>query len=167
MPKVIGIDLGTANSCVAVIDEKGEVVVIPDPEGNRTTPSVFAVNNNQQSQVGYHALKQSDMNRLNTIFAVKRLIGRKFGSVEVQQFAERVPYKIVPAPNGDAWFEINDEQMSPEQGSAIILGWMRHIAEEYFKEKDIRKKKEKDYSGILEELSTKAKSISDLIDENL
>ncbi len=133
MRRVIGIDLGTGNSCVAIADGD-DVRVIADSEGHRTTPSIFSITNSQEHLVGRKALRQAEMNRLNTVFAIKRLIGRKFKSAEVQEFANRVPFKIVSALNGDAWVEVDDVPMSPEAISAHILTHMKRIAEENFGE---------------------------------
>ena len=128
MSTVIGIDLGTVNSCVAAIVD-GKPLVLSDAAGNNTLPSVYAISASQEPIVGHEAVKQQDTNRKNTIFAVKRLIGRKFKSEDIEKAAVKLPYKIVPAPNGDAWVEINGEQYSPEEVSARILIKMREIAE--------------------------------------
>ncbi|MBL7662113.1 molecular chaperone DnaK [bacterium] len=137
MSKVIGIDLGTANSCVAII-ENGRPVVIADPEGNKTTPSVFAINANQEPLVGYPAVRQTTTNPLNTIFAVKRLIGLKYDSPEVQEAARRLPYKVIAAPNNDAWVETDGVKRSPEEISSHVLIHMKEIAEKYLKERVYR-----------------------------
>lgn len=134
MSIVIGIDLGTVNSCVSYLDEHGVPRVIPDAEGNTTQPSVFAVNSSQESLVGRKARAQVETNRTNTIFAIKRLIGRKFDTGEVREATEKLPYKIIPAANGDAWVEVNGEPMSPAQISAEILTHMRRIAEQHLKQ---------------------------------
>ncbi len=134
MTRVIGIDLGTTNSCVAVI-ENGRPVVIPDSEGRRTTPSIFAYSSTQEPLVGYAAREQAETNRLNTIFAVKRLIGRKYEAEEIQRAAEKLPYKIVPAPNGDAWVLVDNQPLSPEEISSRILTRMKEVAEGYLGEK--------------------------------
>lgn len=133
MSHVIGIDLGTANSCVALVKD-GNVIVLPDADGNRTTPSVFALNNNRTPLVGYQALRQADVNRTNTIFAAKRLIGRIYKSPEVEEFSQRVPFSIIPAANGDAWVDVSGQSMSPEEISAFILKEMRAIAENHLGE---------------------------------
>ncbi len=131
---VIGIDLGTVNSCVAAIIE-GKPKVLFDAAGNNTVPSVFAISATQEPIVGHEAVKQQDTNRKNTIFAVKRLIGRKFKSEDIEKAAVKLPYKIVPAQNGDAWVEINGQPTSPEEVSARILIKMREIAEYALNEK--------------------------------
>ncbi len=133
MPKVIGIDLGTTNSCVAVV-EGGEPVVIPNQEGSRTTPSMVAITEAGERLVGQIAKRQAITNPEHTIFAVKRLIGRKYDSEEVKKAREILPYKIVSAKNGDAWVEVRGKQMSPSEVSALILRKMKEIAEEYLGE---------------------------------
>ncbi len=133
MPKVIGIDLGTTNSCVAVV-EGGEPVVIPNQEGSRTTPSMVAITEAGERLVGQIAKRQAITNPEHTIFAVKRLIGRKYDSEEVKKAIQILPYKIVPAKNGDAWVEVRGKQMSPSEVSALILRKMKEIAEEYLGE---------------------------------
>lgn len=134
MSKVIGIDLGTTNSCVAVM-EGGSPKVIANSEGARTTPSVVAVNDSGERLVGQVAKRQGVTNPTNTIFAVKRLIGRKFESKEVEDAQKNLPYKIVKAENGDAWVELKDEQKSPQEISAMILTKMKQTAEDYLGEK--------------------------------
>ena len=134
---VIGIDLGTSNSCVAFIKD-GQPYVIADPLGRKTTPSIFAINASDQPLVGYIAKEQSTKNRKNTIFAVKRLIGRKFKSHEVQGAAEKLPYQIVGAENGDAWVTVNDKPMSPEEISSQVLICLKEVAEAFLKEKVTR-----------------------------
>jgi molecular chaperone DnaK len=133
MSKVIGIDLGTTNSCVALI-EGGEPIVIANAEGSRTTPSMVAFTDNEERQVGQVAKRQVITNPKNTVFAVKRLIGRKYGSSEIQRARKMVPYNIVEAENGDAWVEIMGRTYSPAQISAMILEKMKHIAEDYLGE---------------------------------
>lgn len=128
MGKAIGIDLGTVNSCVAVI-ENGTPVVLPDEEGRRTTPSVYALSAIGEPIVGHAARVQQEQNRLNTIFAIKRLIGLKFDSEEVAAARKRLPYAIVAAKNNDAWVEVNGLPKSPEEVSAHVLARMREIAE--------------------------------------
>lgn len=137
MSKVIGIDLGTSNSCVAII-ENGRPVVILDEEGRNTIPSIYAINAVNEPLVGYVAKEQQQNNRTNTIFAVKRLIGRKFNTPEVLDAATRLPYKILPAENGDAWVEINGVPTSPEEVSSRILVRAKEVAEHYLKEKVMR-----------------------------
>lgn len=133
MGKVIGIDLGTTNSCVAVV-EKGEPLIIPNNEGGRVTPSVVAFTKEGERLVGNLAKRQAIMNPERTIFAVKRFIGRKFDSPEVQKCIEFYPYKIVPAKNGDAWIEIDGEQFSPPQISALVLMELKKYAEDFLGE---------------------------------
>jgi len=133
MGKVIGIDLGTTNSCVAVV-EGGEPVVIPNSEGSRTTPSMVAITENGERLVGQIAKRQAVTNPSNTVFAVKRLIGRKFDSPEIQQAMPRLPYKVSNAKNGDAWVEIMDKEYSPQEISSIIMKKMKETAEDYLGE---------------------------------
>jgi molecular chaperone DnaK len=134
MGKTIGIDLGTTNSCVAVM-EGGSAVVIANSEGARTTPSVVAVNDAGDRLVGQVAKRQGVTNPKNTIFAVKRLIGRKGGSPEVERAKKVLPYEIATAPNGDAWVKVRGESKSPQEISAMILGKMKQTAEDYLGEK--------------------------------
>ena len=133
MPKVIGIDLGTTNSCVAIV-EGGEPVVIPNQEGSRTTPSIVAITESSERLVGQIAKRQAVTNPENTIFAIKRLIGRKFNSDEVGKAKQILPFKVIEAKNGDAWVEVRGKQMSPSEVSAIVLRKMKEIAEEYLGE---------------------------------
>lgn len=134
MGKIIGIDLGTTNSCVAVM-EAGSPVVIPNSEGNRTTPSVVAVTESNERLVGQVARRQAVTNPKNTIFAVKRLIGRKFESPEVQKATKVLPYELVKASNGDAWVKLKGEPKSPQEVSAMILTKMKQTAEDYLGQK--------------------------------
>jgi len=134
MAKVIGIDLGTTNSCVAVM-EGGEPVVIPNSEGSRTTPSVVAITESGERLVGQIAKRQAITNPDNTIFSIKRLIGRKYDSPEVAEARKHLPYKIVKAANGDAHVEIRGKVYSPAEISAMILQKMRQTAEDYLGEK--------------------------------
>ena len=134
MAKVIGIDLGTTNSCVAVM-EGGEPVVIPNSEGSRTTPSVVAITESGERLVGQIAKRQAITNPDNTIFSIKRLIGRKYDSPEVTEARKHLPYKIVKAANGDAHVEIRGKVYSPAEISAMILQKMRQTAEDYLGEK--------------------------------
>jgi molecular chaperone DnaK len=134
MGKIIGIDLGTTNSCVAVM-EGGTPTVIASSEGMRTTPSVVAVNNSGERLVGQVAKRQAVTNPKNTIYAVKRLIGRKHSSVEVQRAKKILPYEVVGAPNGDAWVQLKGEAKSPQEISAMILQKMKQTAEDYLGEK--------------------------------
>ncbi len=134
MGKVIGIDLGTTNSCVA-IREQNDTKVITNPEGGRTTPSVVAVNENDERLVGQVAKRQSITNPENTVFGVKRLIGRKFDSKEVQNDIKNLPYKIEKASNGDVRINLRGKQHSPAEISSFILSDIKHTAEEYLGEK--------------------------------
>ena len=133
MGKIIGIDLGTTNSCVAVLDG-GDARVIENSEGDRTTPSIIAYVDGGEILVGQNAKRQAVTNPKNTVFAVKRLIGRKFKDDVVQKDIKMVPYAIAAAGNGDAWIEVNDEQLAPPQISAEVLKKMRKTAEEYLGE---------------------------------
>ena len=133
MARIIGIDLGTTNSCVAVM-EGGEPVVIPNSEGNRTTPSMVAFTESGERLVGQVAKRQAITNPEHTVFAIKRLIGRKYDSEEVRRSALNCPYKIVPADNGDAWVQIRGRQYSPSEVSAMVLGKMKQTAEDYIGE---------------------------------
>ncbi|HVO30228.1 MAG TPA: molecular chaperone DnaK [bacterium] len=133
MAKIIGIDLGTTNSCVAVM-EGGEPVVIPNAEGSRTTPSIVAFPENGERLVGQIAKRQAVTNPERTIFAVKRLIGRRFQDPEVKKAISVAPYKIVQAENGDAWVEIGDKPYSPAEVSAMVLIKMKQTAEDYLGE---------------------------------
>ncbi|MBF0556230.1 MAG: molecular chaperone DnaK [Nitrospirae bacterium] len=133
MARAIGIDLGTTNSCVAVV-QAGEPVVIPNQEGNRTTPSVVAFTDKDERLVGQIAKRQSITNPENTIFSVKRLMGRKYNSPEVTDAIKRLPYKIVEAPNGDAHVEIRGKRYAPPQISAMILQKLKQSAEDFLGE---------------------------------
>ena len=133
MSKIIGIDLGTTNSCVAIM-EGGEPKVIPNSEGSRTTPSVVAFTKDGEVLVGEPAKRQAVTNPENTLFAIKRLIGRKCDDEIVQKDKDMVPYKIVCADNGDAWVEVNGKKMSPQEISALILKKMKQTAEDYLGE---------------------------------
>ncbi|MCF8062205.1 MAG: molecular chaperone DnaK [Deltaproteobacteria bacterium] len=133
MGKTIGIDLGTTNSCVAVM-EGGDPVVIANAEGSRTTPSMVAFNDKGERLVGQIAKRQAITNPDNTVFAVKRLIGRKFESNEVQRDIKIVPYKLVKADNGDAHIEIRGKSYSPAEISSMILQKMKQTAEDYLGE---------------------------------
>jgi molecular chaperone DnaK len=134
MAKPIGIDLGTTNSCVAIM-EGGEPKVIPNVEGARTTPSVVAFTESGERLVGQIAKRQAITNPLNTVFSVKRLIGRKFEDPEVQRDLKILPYKIVRGDNGDAHIDIRGRRYSPAEISAMILTKMKQTAEEYLGEK--------------------------------
>ncbi|NOX43145.1 MAG: molecular chaperone DnaK [Gammaproteobacteria bacterium] len=134
MAKIIGIDLGTTNSCVAVM-EGGKARVIENSEGDRTTPSIVAFTSDDEVIVGQPAKRQAVTNPTNTLFAIKRLIGRKFKDDVVQRDVSMVPYKIVAADNGDAWIEANGKKMAPPEISARVLMKMKKTAEDYLGEK--------------------------------
>ena len=133
MGKIIGIDLGTTNSCVAVMDG-GESKVIENTEGDRTTPSIIAYSGEGETLVGQPAKRQAVTNPSNTLFAIKRLIGRQYKDDVVQKDIKMVPYEIIEADNGDAWVQVNGEKMSPPQISAQILMKMKKTAEDYLGE---------------------------------
>jgi molecular chaperone DnaK len=134
MGKIIGIDLGTTNSCVAIM-EGGDPVVIANQEGNRTTPSIVAISENGERLVGQVAKRQAITNSENTVYAVKRLIGRKYTSKEVQYDIKIIPYKITEATNGDAQVTVRGKNYSPAEISAMILTKMKQTAEDYLGEK--------------------------------
>ncbi len=134
MSKIIGIDLGTTNSCIAIMSG-GDPEVITNSEGGRTTPSVVAVTDKDERLVGQIAKRQAITNAENTIFSVKRLMGRKFNSKEAHTATQRLPYKIVDAANGDAHVEIRGKQYSPPEVSAMILQKIKQTAEDYLGEK--------------------------------
>ena len=133
MGKIIGIDLGTTNSCVAVM-EGGKPRVIESSEGDRTTPSIIAYADDSEVLVGQSAKRQSVTNPANTLYAIKRLIGRRFKDAEVQKDIKMVPYKIVEADNGDAWVEVNGKKMAAPEISARVLMKMKKTAEDYLGE---------------------------------
>ena len=133
MAKVIGIDLGTTNSCVAIM-EGGKPRVIENSEGDRTTPSVVALTKDNEWLVGQPAKRQAVTNPHNTLFAIKRLIGRKFDDEVVQRDIKMVPYKIAKADNGDAWVEVQGKKMAPPEVSARVLMKMKKTAEDYLGE---------------------------------
>ena len=133
MGRIIGIDLGTTNSCVSVM-ENGVAKIIENAEGGRTTPSIIAYTNDGEILVGQAAKRQSVTNPHNTLYAVKRLIGRRFDEDVVQKDIKMVPYKIVKADNGDAWVEVKGEKMAPPQISAEVLKKMKKTAEDYLGE---------------------------------
>jgi len=133
MSKVIGIDLGTTNSCVAIM-EGGEPVVIANAEGSRTTPSMVAFADNGERLVGQQAKRQAVTNPENTLYSIKRLIGRKFESEAVKKDIAISPFKIVKADNNDAWVEVRDKRYSPPEISAIVLQKMKKTAEDYLGE---------------------------------
>ena len=134
MSKIIGIDLGTTNSCVAVV-ENGKPVVIENAEGSRTTPSVVAFGEDSQQLVGVVAKRQAVTNPGGTLFAIKRLIGRRYDEDEVKKERKLAPFKIVKAKNGDAWVEARGQRFAPPQISAHILQKMKKTAEDYLGEK--------------------------------
>jgi molecular chaperone DnaK len=133
MAKVIGIDLGTTNSCVAIM-EGGKPRVIENSEGDRTTPSIVAFTKDDEVLVGQSAKRQAVTNPQNTLFAIKRLIGRKFGDDVVQRDVKMVPYQITKADNGDAWVEVHGKKMAPPEISARVLMKMKKTAEDYLGE---------------------------------
>ena len=133
MSKIIGIDLGTTNSCVSIMDGKN-VKVIENAEGGRTTPSIVAFTKEGETLVGQPAKRQAVTNPEQTLFAIKRLIGRRFDDKVVQKDASMVPYKIVKADNGDAWVQVDDKPVAPPQISAEVLKKMKKTAEEYLGE---------------------------------
>ena len=128
MGRVIGIDLGTTNSCMAVL-EGGEPTVLENSEGGRTTPSVVAFSKDGQRLVGTPAKRQAVTNPENTVFSIKRFMGRKQGEVSAE--ATRVPYRVVANDNGDAWVEVRGKKYSPPEISAMILQKLKQSAEEY------------------------------------
>src|SRR5476649_123467 len=129
--KVIGIDLGTTNSVVAVM-ENGQPTVIVNQEGSRTTPSVVALTKDKERLVGQVAKRQAVTNPENTVFSIKRFMGRKFD--EVTSEASRVPYKITPADNGDAWVEARGKKYSPPEIAAMVLQKLKKAADDYLGE---------------------------------
>ncbi|MCK6571959.1 molecular chaperone DnaK [Myxococcota bacterium] len=133
MSKVIGIDLGTTNSCVAVIDG-GDPLVIPNAEGSRTTPSMVALTEGGERLVGQIAKRQAVTNPEHTVFAVKRLIGRKIDSEEIRTHLDRFPYKVVRSDNGDAWVHLRGRDYSPSEVSSFVLTKMKQTAEDYLGE---------------------------------
>jgi molecular chaperone DnaK len=133
MAKIIGIDLGTTNSCVAIM-EGGKPKVIENSEGDRTTPSIVAFNEDGEVIVGQPAKRQAVTNPRNTLFAIKRLIGRRFQDAEVQKDIDMVPYSIVKADNGDAWVEVRGRKMAPPEIAARVLMKMKKTAEDYLGE---------------------------------
>ena len=128
MSKVIGIDLGTTNSCVSIMDGS-ETRVIENAEGGRTTPSMVAFTESGERLVGQAAKRQAVTNPSNTLYAIKRLIGRRFDDPAMQADIEKTPYKIIKADNGDAWVDAVGEKYSPSQISAFILMKMKETAE--------------------------------------
>ena len=134
MAKVIGIDLGTTNSCVAIM-EGGDPVVIANSEGSRTTPSVVAFTEAGERLVGQIAKRQAITNPTNTVFAIKRLMGRRFEDPEVQKATKVLPYKVIKHEDGAAWVEIRGKKYSPAEISAFVLQKMKQTAEDYLGEK--------------------------------
>jgi molecular chaperone DnaK len=134
MGKIIGIDLGTTNSCVAVL-ENGKYKIVPNSEGQNTTPSVIGFAKNSEKLVGQVAKRQSVTNPKKTFFGIKRLVGRKFTDLEVQRFKEVAPFEIIPNKNGDAWVRVDGKEMSPQEISAAVLEKMKLSAEDYLGEK--------------------------------
>ena len=140
MGKIIGIDLGTTNSCVAIVEQSGaaagklDVRIIPNAEGARTTPSIVGFPASGERLVGQPAKRQAQTNAQNTVYEVKRLMGRKFSDEETGRQLKLAPYKIIEAPNGDAWISVAGRDMSPPEVSAIILGKMKEIAEAFLGE---------------------------------
>jgi len=133
MGKIIGIDLGTTNSCVSIM-EGGKPKVIENAEGARTTPSIVAYADDGEILVGASAKRQAVTNAKNTLYAVKRLIGRRFDEKEVQKDIDLMPFKIVKADNGDAWVEVRGNKMAAQQVSAEVLRKMKKTAEDYLGE---------------------------------
>ena len=133
MGKIIGIDLGTTNSCVAVMDN-GQAKVLENAEGDRTTPSIIAYTQDGEILVGQPAKRQAVTNPQNTLFAIKRLIGRRYEDAEVQRDVSIMPYKIVKADNGDAWVDVKGQKIAPPQISAEVLKKMKKTAEDYLGE---------------------------------
>ena len=133
MGKIIGIDLGTTNSCVSVMDG-GNPRVIENAEGQRTTPSLVAFTDDNERLVGQPAKRQAVTNPENTLFAIKRLIGRQYDDAEVKKDRKNAPFKIIKAKNKDAWVEVNDEQLAPSQVSAMVLEKMKETAEKFLGE---------------------------------
>src|SRR4051794_26355145 len=139
MGEIIGIDLGTTNSCVAVVEvaragATPDIKVIPNAEGARTTPSVVGFSATGERLVGQVAKRQAVANSQNTVFAVKRLMGRKLDSSDVKSQVELSPYRIVASPNGDAWVHVHGRDMSPPEVSAIVLAKMKEVAESFLGE---------------------------------
>ena len=130
MSKVIGIDLGTTNSCVAIMDGT-QAKVLENAEGARTTPSVVAFTDGDEKLIGQPAKRQAVTNPENTIFAVKRLVGRNFSDATVKKDLETAPFKIINSEKGDAWIEAKGQKYSPSQISAFILQKMKETAEKY------------------------------------
>ena len=133
MAKIIGIDLGTSNSCVAVLED-GQATVLPNAEGSRTTPSVVAFPESGERLVGQQAKRQAIVNPSRTVFGVKRLVGRRYRSEVVRELGETYPYSLIENLNGDVWVDVEGESFSPQEISAAILAKMKSSAEDYFGE---------------------------------
>ena len=134
MGKILGIDLGTTNSCIAIIEGNDPVVVV-NTEGQRTTPSMVAFTTKGERHVGVHAKRQAAVNPERTIFGIKRLIGRRANAPELKDVSNLLPYRIVPSPTGDAWVQIADQTFSPEEISSMIVARLKECAESYCSEK--------------------------------
>ncbi len=134
MGRILGIDLGTTNSCIAII-EANEPVVVVNTEGQRTTPSMVALTAKGEINVGVHAKRQAAVNSERTIYGIKRLIGRRVSDPDVKELQASMPYKIVAGPNGDAWVRMGDKDYSPEEISSIIVKRLKECAENYTSEK--------------------------------
>ncbi|MET0593016.1 MAG: Hsp70 family protein, partial [Polyangiaceae bacterium] len=139
MGKIIGIDLGTTNSCVAIVEvphagAAPDIKVIPNAEGARTTPSVVGFSPSGERLVGQVAKRQALTNPQDTVFAVKRLMGRKLDSPDVKKQIDLAPYQIVASPNGDAWVKVQGREISPPEVSAIVLAKMKEIADAFLGE---------------------------------
>ena len=130
MSKIIGIDLGTTNSCVAVLDGKGQPTTLSGLDNERTTPSWVSWSTTGQVSVGTRAKRQAVTNASATVYGVKRLIGRKVNTDDVSWFARLAPFRIVAAPNGDAWVRVHGQPVSPQEVAAHILRRVRQVAEE-------------------------------------
>ena len=130
MSKIIGIDLGTTNSCVAIM-EGSQAKVLENSEGARTTPSVVAFNDEKEKLIGQPAKRQAVTNPEKTLYAIKRLIGRRFDDDVVKKDMDMVPYEIMKADNGDAWVKVDDKKLAPPQISAEVLKKLKKTAEEY------------------------------------
>ena len=130
MGRIIGIDLGTTNSCIAVLDGKS-VQIVPNSIGGRTTPSIVAFAERGELLLGQIAKRQAVTNAKNTVHAVKRLMGRRFDDPEIQKIQSYLPYKITAAPNGDSRVSIRGKEYSPPEISAMLLGYLKSSAEEY------------------------------------
>ena len=130
MGKIIGIDLGTTNSCVAILED-GKYKIVPNAEGNNTTPSIVAFKGENDRLVGTPAKNQSVTNPQKTLFGIKRLVGRKATDAEVTKFKEVAPFEIFANKNGDAWVKVDGKEYSPQEVSAYILEKMKKSAEDY------------------------------------